>query len=117
MHPKLREGEKIMTTKTYEDRLMAETELKRLANMHGRFTRWHATCDALATMRRNGVEEDDAIRVSGWSPRKMPSKTIKHRMYDSAARLHMLLDLPGDRPHTLDEIALLIKTAKKMLYR
>lgn len=85
--------------------------------MHARFVRWHAICDALATMRRNGVEEDDAIRVSGWTPRKMPSKTIKYRMYDSAARLHSLLELPDDRPHSMDEITVLIKTAEKILYR
>lgn len=106
-----------MTTKTFEHRLMAEAELKRLRNMHGRFTRWHAICDAVTTMQRAGMTEDEAIRVAGWSPRKMPSKTIKYRMYDSAARLHSLLELPDDRPHSMDEITVLIKTAEKILYR
>lgn len=85
--------------------------------MHARFVRWYATCDALATMRRNGVEESDAIKASGWSTRKMPSKTIKYRMYDSAARLHYLLQLKSAKPETLADIETLIKTTESILYR
>lgn len=105
-----------MTTKTLVERQTAEIELKRLRSMYGRFTRWHAMCDAMATMQRNGVDEDEAIKVTGWSPRKMPSKTIKYRMYDSAARLHELLELQEPKPETIDEVAALIKLADKMLH-
>lgn len=44
--------------------------------------------------------------------KRVPSKASKHEMYALAYRIHQLLGLPSERPHTLAEIDLLIRNAR-----
>lgn len=89
---------------------MAAAELKTLRRAYERTTNWLADCAAYSARLAAGVEDATPPNV-----RSMPSKDHKHRMYASAERVHRLLDMPGDRPHTLHLIGHLIVDADTFL--
>lgn len=122
-----------MSTATFTDRQMAESVLKDLKSKHSRFVRWFAYCEYVSNAceaATAGIKYDGpngkwmAARIAAerWAEQSygkrpaMPSKATKYQMYDDAARLHSLLNLPGDRPHTQDEIKMLINKAEKIIF-
>jgi len=86
--------------------LMAKSATKELRATHARFMTWQVWCDAFSA---------GSIDEATWATKRPISKAAKHRMYDQAARVHSLLHLDGDRPHTLAQIADLLNQAETVL--
>lgn len=91
-------------------REMAAYELKSLRRAYKRTTAWLTACAVYGAELAAGVEGATLPNI-----RLMPGKDHKHRMYASADRIHRLLGMPGDRPHTLDAIGQLITDADTIL--
>lgn len=86
------------------DQLLASLCLAELAKMLKKHVDWQAACSAYSTL---GLK-------TALDGRRPPSKDSKHRMYDQAYQLHRLLNLP-DRPSSLADIDLLVRTARQIL--
>lgn len=89
---------------------MAAAELKTLRRAYERTAKWLADCAAYSAQLAAGDTDATPPNV-----RSMPSKDHKHHMYDSAERVHRLLAMNGDRPHTLHQIGHLIADADTIL--
>lgn len=85
-------------------RELAESRLKTLVSRHRKHVRWQQMAADYSAGRRADL-----------NLRAMPSKQLKHWMYDDAYSVQRLLGLDVPRAQDLDGIAVIINAAKAAL--